>query len=139
MPSLIYEIWENAMARTLSSLNFRFVLGPALSVFFAIRTGLHEAKKHCPPSLLRLLASRKQRKALLQESRRNLGNLFVFAMALDILYQAVMVYILGRTDLFLPVESLLTAFFLSVLPYLMIRGPANRLTRKLYPKKKRNP
>ena len=138
MPNLFYEIWENMVARTRGPLNFRFVFEPVLSVLFAIRTGLRDAKKRCPPSLLRLLVTRKQRKILLQESRRDLGNILVFSMLLDIVYQLVVVYILRGADSFLPFESVFVALLLTVLPYLLIRGPVNRLIRKFYAIKRKN-
>lgn len=138
MPNLFYEIWENLVARTRGPLNFRFVLFPVLAVLFALRAAMRDVKKQRPPYLWRLLSTWKERRAVIQEGRRDLGNLFVFAMLLDILYQVVVVYILQGTEIFYPLESIFVALILTILPYVLIRGPANRLIRKIYAKKKPN-
>ena len=51
------------------------------------------------------------------------GRIFILAIVIDAIYQ----YIVRRW--FYPVEALITAFILAFVPYLLIRGPVNRIAR----------
>ncbi len=51
-----------------------------------------------------------------------IGKVFVIALILDAVYQYI------ELEWFYPVEALLVALILAVVPYLLLRGPINRIT-----------
>ena len=51
-------------------------------------------------------------------------RVFIFALILDVVYQ----YMESRWVY--PAEALLVASILAMIPYILLRGPANRLTAK---------
>ena len=50
-----------------------------------------------------------------------MGKVFVVAIILDAVYQYI------ALSLFYPVEALLVALILAIIPYVLLRGPVNRL------------
>jgi hypothetical protein len=61
---------------------------------------------------------------LLHEGWQHVGKVFILAIVLDSIYQLIVhrgVYVL---------ELLITATVLAVIPYVLIRGPINRIARR---------
>jgi len=58
---------------------------------------------------------------------KDVGKIFVIGTILDIVYQMVVIFGLKTQDRFYPLESLIVAFLLAIGPYLLIRGPLNRV------------
>ena len=58
-----------------------------------------------------------------------MGKLFLAAVVLDVIYQVVVL------RWFYPVQALVVAVVLAVVPYLLVRGLANRIGRRLGLKK----
>jgi hypothetical protein len=67
------------------------------------------------------------RAALLRESWKSVGKIFILALVLDAIYQAI------ELHWFYPGEALLVSFLLAVVPYTLLRGPANRIIARLTP------
>lgn len=61
---------------------------------------------------------------MLRNGWKLIAKVFILAIVLDIVYQAI---VFRR---FYPVEALLIANFLAICPYLLLRGPINRLMRR---------
>jgi hypothetical protein len=53
------------------------------------------------------------------------GKVFIIAMILDAVYQFIVV------RWFYPGEALVVAVVLAIVPYVLLRGPANRLTSRM--------
>jgi hypothetical protein len=103
---------------------FRLILQPAMAAFFAVRDGLRAAHERRPPYFSSLLTSgSSERRALLEEGWRTLAKLFTMAITIDIVYQVI---VFRRVY---PIESLVVAVILAFLPYLLLRGTVNRITR----------
>jgi asparagine N-glycosylation enzyme membrane subunit Stt3 len=64
-----------------------------------------------------------QRRYLLEDGWKGISRIFVLACALDVVYQLI------EWRRLKPVEMLLTAVILAVVPYALSRGPINRLLR----------
>jgi hypothetical protein len=97
-------------------MSFRFLLQPAVAIFFAIRAGLNDARQHERPSLGYLL-----RRKRWPEIWKHVGKVFIVALILDSIYQASVlrgIYAL---------ELLFTATFLVLVPYLVVRGLVTRI------------
>jgi hypothetical protein len=65
------------------------------------------------------------RPALLREGWKAIARVFVLAILMDFIYQMI---VLPRLY---PLQLLLVAVLLAVAPYLLIRGPVNRIARRL--------
>jgi len=104
-------------------LHFRFFLQPAMATFFAIRDGLHDAREGRPAYFWSLFTGSEHRRDLLRNGWKSVSKIFILAMVLDVIYQLI------ALRWFYPVEALLVAAVLALVPYLLIRGPVNRIAR----------
>lgn len=119
------EVWREIVGRSDGPFAFRFYLQPLMAVFFAVRDGIRDAKTGRPAYLWSLFTDPAGRRERLLDGWRSVGKIFVLAMVLDLLYQIVVLRGLR------PVEGLLVAIALALVPYVLLRGPANRLFRRL--------
>lgn len=60
---------------------------------------------------------------MLRDGWKAVGKVFVIAVIIDLVYQLIVF------RWFYPVEALLVAAILAFVPYLLIRGPVNRIAR----------
>ena len=92
-----------------------------MAVIFAIRYGRRDVPVGRVPFRIIILPG--QRREVLLSSWKSVGKGFVLALVLEAIYQ-FKVY-----RWFYPTQALVVALFLAVLPYLLVRGPGNYLTR----------
>lgn len=118
---LLARIWEHLGGRIGGPLSFRLLLQPMVASVFAIRDGLADARTGRPAYFWTIVTHATDRRALLREGWKAVAKVFVVAVIIDAVYQ-VMVF-----RWIYPSELLLLAFLLACVPYLLIRGPANRL------------
>jgi len=112
---------ENLVGRVHGPMSFRLVLQPLMAVIFAIRDGRKDAREGRAPYFWTLFTDPAHRRELLREGWKSVGKIFVIALVLDAVYQ----YITVRW--FYPGEALVTAAVLALVPYILLRGPVNRL------------
>lgn len=123
MDDLLARLWENLGGRVGGPLTLRLVLQPVVAIVLAVRAGLFDARTGRPPYFWTILTSRADRVALLREGWKAVAKVFVVAAMMDVVYQVIVfrwVY---------PLEVLVVAFLLACVPYLLVRGPANRFAR----------
>jgi hypothetical protein len=120
---------ENLIGRLDGPLHFRIILQPLIAIIFAIIDGVKDAKAGRPPYLWTLIFRPKHRERLFKEAWESVGKIFALAVILDIIYQ------LKVHHFIYPVEMLITAFVLAIVPYVLLRGPVNRLMRFISSKK----
>lgn len=125
MDEVLARIWENLGGRIGGPLSFRLLLQPAVAAFLAIRAGLQDARTGKPPYFWTILTSPADRRELLHEGWKAVAQVFVLAVVMDAVYQ-LMVF-----RRMYPLELFLVAFLLAGIPYLLVRGPANRIARRL--------
>lgn len=127
MENLWQRIVENLFGRLDGPLHFRFVVQPLMAVIYAVLDGIRDAKQSKPAYFRALLANPGNRKELLKDGWKHAGKVFLLGVALDIIYQ---VKVFHR---FYPIEMLIVALTLAVVPYLLLRGPINRIisTRRI--------
>ena len=136
MIDMLSRLWENLLERTEGPMNLRFFFQPAMAIFFAIRAGLRDVKNKKVPYLSRLVTSTGNRKAIIKEGWKDVGKVFIIATVLDIAYQLVVIFKFKTESKFYPLESIIVAFLLSVIPYVLFRGPISRMVRLFVNKKK---
>ena len=115
------RIWENMLARPRGPLALRFLMQPAMSTIFAIRDGLKDAREGRSPYFWTVLTAPEGRSARLREAIKATGKIIILALILDTAYQVI------ELGAFYPLEAIIVAVVLAVIPYLLIRGPAARI------------
>jgi hypothetical protein len=124
MEDLITRIFENLLDRVSGPMKFRLILQPLMATIFAVRSGLKDAQEGKPAYGWALFTEPEHRRDMLKDGWKAVGKVFVIAVLIDAVYQ----YMVLRW--FYPGEALLTAALLAFVPYLLIRGPVNRLTAR---------
>ncbi len=104
-------------------MSFRLVLQPAVAIFFAIRDGRRDALEGRPAYFWTIFSDASQRGELLREGWKAVVKVFIMAVVIDAIYQYLV------QSWFYPGEALIVAFILAFLPYLLLRGPVNRIAR----------
>ena len=95
-----------------------------MATIFAVRDGLKDGRQGRPAYFWALFTATGSRKDLIHDGWRSVSKVFILACVLDVVYQIIVhrwVY---------PGEVLLVAVILAVVPYLLIRGPVNRISRR---------
>ena len=123
MDELLARISEAVTGRIEGPMAFRLVLQPAVAMFLAIRAGLHDARTGQPYYAWEIFTDPVHRHELLREGWKAVAKVFVLAVLIDLAYQLMVVHTLH------PLVALFVAFLLACVPYLLVRGPVNRLMR----------
>ena len=121
----LHRLWEDLLARPTGPMAFRFILQPAVSAILAIRDGIEDAKAGRSPYFWTVVTNRAERKERLREGLAATSKIIVLALVLDAAYQ---ILVLGR---FYPGEAIIIALVLGFVPYLLVRGPAARIARRV--------
>ena len=121
MEELFTRIYENMLERVSGPMYLRLYLQPIMAAFFAIISGFNDAKAGRPPYFWALFTQPQHRREMLKDGWKSVGKVFLAAMAMDVVYQLIVerwIY---------PLEVVLVAFILAIVPYLTLRGFINRL------------
>ena len=121
---ILTRFWDQLIAQPSGPLAFRFILQPVMATILAVLDGLKDARTGRPPFARTIWSDPSQRATYLREGLKRVSRVIVFAFVMDAIYQFI---VLRR---FYPVEALVTVFVLAVLPYLVIRGPVDRIARR---------
>ena len=125
MDSLFSDMWEGLLSRSTGPLKFRFFLQPAVAIFLAVRGGLRDWRQGKPPFFWDFLVDSSNRKALFRDFTKSVGKLFLFACVLDCIYQVIVLHWIY------PVDAVVVAMLLAIVPYILVRGPVNRIATGL--------
>jgi hypothetical protein len=121
------EIWhryiESLFARLDGPLHFRLIVQPLMASIFAVIDGVKDAKLGRPAYFWELVSDPEHRKELFKVAWKRIGKIFILAVILDVIYQ------IKVTHWVYPGETLTVAILLAIVPYLLLRGPINRLMR----------
>ena len=123
MEELWHRIVTNLFGRLDGPLHFRFIVQPLMAVLFATLDGIKDAKAGRPAYFWTVLTSPEQRRFLLHDGWKHFGKIFILAIVLDVIYQIKVHHTVY------PGEVLITALVLAVVPYVLLRGPVNRIAR----------
>jgi hypothetical protein len=120
---LLTRVIENLIDRVSGPMKFRLLMQPLMAAVFAVRNGLKDASENRPPYFWGFFTHPDERSDMLRDGWKSVGKIFVLAVILDLVYQIIVF------RWFYPGEALLAAFILAFIPYLLIRGPVNRIAR----------
>jgi hypothetical protein len=123
MPTL-QSLWEEITARPDGPLALRFYIQPLMATLIAVRDGIHDARRGRPAYLFALFTDRPHRRELLRDGWHSISKVFVLAVTLDFVYQVIVL------KGFRPVAGVLIAIVLALVPYVLVRGPVNRIARR---------
>ena len=114
---------ENLMDRLTGPLHFRFLMQPLMAAILAIRAGIQDSREGKPPYFWAMFTDSTLAKSLIREGWAAVATIFTIAVSMDIVYQLIVlrwVYAL---------ETVLVAIVLAVVPYVLLRGPVNRMAQ----------
>jgi hypothetical protein len=117
----LHRIIANLFGRLDGPLHFRFIMQPAMAILFAIKDGINDAKLGNPAYFWAIVFTPDHRKTLIKGGWKSVGKIFILAVVLDVIYQ------LKVNHRIYPGETLIVAIVLAIIPYILIRGPVNRL------------
>jgi len=114
---------DGLLARIEGPFSFRLILQPLVAVFFGIRDGIKDAREKKSPYFWALFTEPEHRRDMVGHAWRSIGKVFIIAIFLDLVFQ----YVFFRD--FRPIGALLAGVILAIVPYILLRGPVNRVIR----------
>ena len=124
MRDVLLRIWTDFGGRIDGPMRFRLVLQPSIAMILAVRAGIRDARMGHAPYLWAVFSGARGRGDLLREGWGDVGRVFVVAVAMDALYQAIVLhwFYLG--------EAVAIAAILALVPYILVRGSTTRIVRR---------
>ncbi len=120
---LFGAIGDMLIGRTIGPMKLRLILQPAMAAIFAIRAGLKDAREGFPPYLWSVFTNPADRHDMLRHGWKDVRKVFIVAFVLDVVYELTVFHWV------FPVQALLVAFALAIVPYVVIRGLVTRIMR----------
>ena len=121
MDEMLTRLWENLGGRIGGPMSLRLLLQPTIATILAIRSGLADARAGQPAYLWSVVTNPEDRRELLRSGWKSVAKVFTMAVVLDVVYQLIVAHWVY------PLESVIVAFVLACVPYLLVRGPVNRI------------
>jgi hypothetical protein len=118
------RLWSDILARPGGPMTFRFILQPAMAIIAALRDGFHDARLGRRPyvwALIHGVRDSQGRSGRLWEGIVSTSRILILGVVMDIIYQWKVL------DTFYPGQSAVIAILLAFIPYLLLRGPFERI------------
>jgi hypothetical protein len=118
------RLWNDILDRPDGPMTFRFILQPAMAIIAALRDGVHDARLGRRPYLWALLHGVRDpegRSGRLWEGIVSTARIIILGVVMDTIYQ----WIVFKT--FYPGQAVVIAILLAFVPYLLLRGPIERI------------
>jgi len=112
---------DGLMARIAGPMSFRFLIQPLMALFFAVRDGRKDAREGKAPYFWALFNNPGHRREMLQSGWKSVGKVFIIAMILDLVFQIIAFHGIR------PGGAMVAGVILAIIPYLLLRGPLNRV------------
>lgn len=118
------RFWTDLMERTDGPMTFRFFLQPTMALLTAAIDGIRDARHGRAPYFTRLThaASHAERLATFREGITATTRILLLGVVMDVIYQ---VRVFGGFTH--PLEAFVLSVTLAFIPYLLLRGPFQRL------------
>jgi hypothetical protein len=120
---ILSSFFADLVGRFTGPMTFRLVLQPAMALLYATRDGLKDARAGRPPYFWAAVRDPNERTRLLHEGWARIRRVLVLAAVMDAIYQLIVV-----RHIYL-VELVVVVLVLAFVPYLLWRGPINRIAR----------
>ena len=124
MEEIFVRFWENLWSRPAGPMRLRFVFQPIVACVLAIRAGMRDASQGRTAFLLALIMNHHDnRRELISESWADISKLFIMACLLDLVFQLIVLRWIY------PLETLVVAFILAIVPYVLVRSLSRRIVK----------
>lgn len=117
------QFWADLVGRLTGPLTFRLLLQPTMAMLYAVRDGMKDAYEGRPPYFWAIFTQPGSAWPLLREGKKAVGRVLTLGIVMDIIYQVIVfrwIY---------PLQLIVVVIVLAFLPYLLLRGPVNRITK----------
>jgi hypothetical protein len=114
------RLWRDLLDRPGGPMTFRFILQPAMAIIAALRDGVSDARLGRTPYLAAIMRG-EERSALLWEGIISTARILILGVVMDSVYQ----WLVLKT--FYPGQAAVIAILLAFVPYLLLRGPIERI------------
>ena len=119
----ITEIGSELIGRLHGPFSFRFVLQPLMASIFAIRDGVKDAREGRPAYFWRVMAHSAERRELLREGWHRVLRVVILGVVMEVLYEVIVFKAIR------PLQLVVIVLGLAFVPYVLLRGPVNRIAR----------
>jgi hypothetical protein len=123
MDDTLARIFGDLLGRVGGPLSMRLWLQPTMASVFAIRDGVKDARALRPAYLWAMFTAAEERQWMFLDGWKSIGKIVILATVLDVIYQLLVFHRIY------PFEILDVALILALIPYCVLRGPANRTVR----------
>jgi len=121
------RLWNDILDRPGGPMTFRFILQPTMALIAALRDGVKDARLGRRPyiwALLHGVRDSQGRSGRLWEGVVSTARILILGIVMDTLYQWV------EFKTFYPVQAAVIAVLLAFVPYLVLRGPIERIASR---------
>lgn len=118
------RLWTDILDRPGGPMTFRFILQPTMAIIAALRDGFHDARLGRRPYIWALIHGVRDsggRSGRLWEGIIATARILILGVVMDIIYQW------KELGTFYPVQAAVIAILLAFIPYLLLRGPFERI------------
>jgi hypothetical protein len=112
---------ENLAGRNSGPLHLRLFLQPLMATILAIRGGWADAWEGQPIFFWTIMREPKRTAAMFRNLWHIAGKVFLVAVVLDVIYQIIVLHWVY------PIETLIVATVLALIPCMIVRGVGNRI------------
>jgi hypothetical protein len=123
MDSTWQRFVDDMIGRISGPMQFRLYLQPGMALIQGIRDGLKDAHTDQPAYFWSIFTTPGRRGELLKNGLKSVARVMILAIAMDAVYQYI------ELRWFYPGEAVMVAIILGFIPYLLIRGPVNRISK----------
>jgi hypothetical protein len=118
----LQRVWRDLLERPTGPMALRMLLQPLMAAIAAVSDGIRDARAGRSPYFWTILSRRGERRELLFEGAVATARVLLAGLIMDTIYQVVFLKV------FYPGEAAIVAILLCFIPYLLLRGPAARLS-----------
>ena len=118
------RLWTDILDRPGGPMTFRFILQPAMAIIAALRDGVRDARLGRRPyvwALIHGVRASGGRSGRLWVGIISTARILILGVVMDVIYQWRVL------DTFYPGQSAVIAILLAFIPYLLLRGPFDRI------------
>lgn len=124
MKEFLVRTWQDLVGRVDGPMTFRLILQPLVAAIIAVLAGLKDAREGRPAYFWAIFTDPVNRRSRLREGWKDVAKVFIMAVLIDFIYQLIVF------RWFYPGQAVIVAILLALVPYLLIRGPVNRVARR---------
>jgi hypothetical protein len=117
------RLWRDVLARPGGPMSFRFILQPTMAVIAALRDGVNDARLGRSAYFWSIVRGVESRSARLREGIISTARIMILGVIMDTVYQWRVLHTLY------PGQAAAVALLLAFVPYLLLRGPIERVAR----------